>query len=228
VLVSQHGEAGLHGRKEPADGQPGRQDGAAPVGVLIGILVGPRRVRAGRLPASAGHHQAGQAGGHRLHRAVRGGGPAGQRLGTAGRLDHERSAKVDSGTVVLTTASKEQTGTCVFGTPLIAKGPHASFTIQISGGTGGDGVTFMLLDAASAKPTALGAGGGGMGFAGLPGVAVAFTTYGQPGDPSNNFVGVSSGGNGRNLKYLATSTNVPNLRSGTHACRWSSAPTGRA
>src|SRR5205814_1550177 len=93
----------------------------------------------------------------------------------------------------------------------------AAFTIQVSGGTGGDGLTFMLLDAAAAKPTALGAGGGGMGFAGLPGVAVAFTTYGQPGDPSNNFIGVSAGGNGRNLKYLATSTNVPNLRSGTHA-----------
>ena len=127
------------------------------------------------------------------------------------------SAKVDSGTLVLTTATKEQTGTCVFGTPLIAKGLHAAFTIQISGGTGGDGLTFMLLDAAAARPTALGAGGGGMGFAGLPGVAVVFTTYGQPGDPSNNFVGVSAGGNGRNLKYLATTTNVPNLRSGTHA-----------
>jgi hypothetical protein len=127
------------------------------------------------------------------------------------------SAKVDSGTMVLTTATKEQTGTCVFGTPLISRGLHASFTIQISGGTGGDGLTFMLLDAATAKPSALGAGGGGMGFAGLPGVAVAFTTYGQPGDPSNNFIGVSAGGNGRNLKYLVTTTNVPNLRSGTHA-----------
>src|SRR5205814_10157751 len=30
VLVSQHGEAGLHGRKEPADGQPVRRDGAPP------------------------------------------------------------------------------------------------------------------------------------------------------------------------------------------------------
>jgi hypothetical protein len=127
------------------------------------------------------------------------------------------SATISSGTVVLTTATKEQTGTCVYGTPLITRGLHAAFTIQISGGTGGDGITFMLLDAATAKPTALGAGGGGMGFAGLPGVAVAFTTYGQPGDPSNNFVGISSQGNGRNLKYLATSTNVPNLRTGTHA-----------
>jgi hypothetical protein len=110
------------------------------------------------------------------------------------------SAKIDSGTVVLTTATKEQTGTCVFGTPLITKGLHAAFTIQISGGTGGDGLTFMLLDAGAAKPTALGAGGGGMGFAGLPGVAVAFTTYGQPGDPSSNFIGVSAGGIGRNLQ----------------------------
>jgi hypothetical protein len=127
------------------------------------------------------------------------------------------SATISSGTVVLTPATKEQTGTCIYGTPLVSRGLHAAFTIQISGGTGGDGLTFMLLDAATAKPTALGAGGGGMGFSGLPGVAVAFTTYGQPGDPSSNFVGVSAQGNGRNLKYLATTTNVPNLRTGTHA-----------
>jgi hypothetical protein len=127
------------------------------------------------------------------------------------------SATAKAGTMVLTPATKDQTGTCIYGTPLVTRGLHAAFTIRISGGTGGDGLTFMLLDALIAAPTALGAGGGGMGFSGLSGVAVAFATSGQPGDPSNNFVGVTAGGSGRSLKYLATSTKVPDLRSGTHS-----------
>jgi hypothetical protein len=121
------------------------------------------------------------------------------------------------GTVQLTAAAAEQTGTAMYGTALPTAHLDANFTIQIGGGTGADGLAFMLLDSTKAAPTAIGAGGGGLGFSGLSGVAVAFVTYAQVGDPSSNFVGISAGGTGRALTYAATSTTVPNLRSGTHA-----------
>ena len=136
------------------------------------------------------------------------------------------SATAGSGSLTLTTATNEQTGSSIYNTPVVTSRLRAKFTIQIGGGTGADGQTFMLLDATKTGPTALGAGGGGLGFSGLPGVAVAFVTYAQVGDPSSNFVGISTTGNGRALSYLATSSNIPNLRTGTHAVEVVSSSSG--
>jgi hypothetical protein len=95
-------------------------------------------------------------------------------------------------------------------------GLTASFIAQIGGGSGGDGMTFALLSASGNNSRSLGGGGGGLGFAGLPGVAIALDTFGSGADPSNNFVGISAGATGGALTYVATSTNIPNLRSGPH------------
>ncbi|MFD0515017.1 hypothetical protein ACFQ0Q_40935 [Streptomyces aureus] len=91
-----------------------------------------------------------------------------------------------------------------------------SFTSTIGGGTGADGLALMLLDPSKTAPAALGVGGGGLGYAGLPGIAVTLDTYRNTGDPSANFVGVATGGNGAPFQYAATSTAVPALRTGTH------------
>jgi len=77
-------------------------------------------------------------------------------------------------------------------------------------------MTFALLDAAAGSPTGLGEGGGGLGFSGLPGVAVSFVTYHHTGEPSDNFVGITTGGSGRALTYVATTTKLPALRAGPH------------
>ncbi|GIJ50652.1 hypothetical protein Val02_75380 [Virgisporangium aliadipatigenens] len=126
-------------------------------------------------------------------------------------------AKIEGGKLVLTPAEKEKTGAVIYQTPIVTAGLRAKFTIRCADGDGGDGVAFLLLDAGKTKPdNALGQGGGGLGFSGQAGVAVAFVTYPQADGPKSAFVGISTAGNGRNLTYLVTSTSIPDLRSGEH------------
>jgi hypothetical protein len=93
---------------------------------------------------------------------------------------------------------------------------NAKFTAQLNGGTGADGLTFMLLDASQATPTSVGLKGGGLGFANLAGVAVTLVTYPQTGVNSNNFVGIATSTAGGALSYVSSTTSIPPLRSGTH------------
>ena len=52
----------------------------------------------------------------------------------------------------------------------------------------------MFGDASrGAAPTSVGQGGGGLGFSGIPGVAVALDTFKNAVNPSSNFAGVSDG-----------------------------------
>lgn len=126
------------------------------------------------------------------------------------------SAAMSGTDLVLTTATSNQDGSAVFSSPVASSGLKASFTASIGGGNGADGLTFAMLDAASATPTSLGAGGGGLGVLGLHGVAVTLDTFKGGNDPSSNFVGLSAGTANGALSYVATATNVPNLRTGTH------------
>jgi hypothetical protein len=129
------------------------------------------------------------------------------------------SAAMSGSDLVLNQAVAKQTGSAVWSTPLPSDGLKASFTAQIGGGTGADGMTFSLLSASGNTPKSIGALGGGLGFAGLPGVAVTLDTYANTAaEPSNNFLGISAGSaDGALPTYLATTTNIPALRTGTHA-----------
>ena len=127
------------------------------------------------------------------------------------------SAALSGSDLVLTPAAAGKAGSAVYSTPLPSDGLKATFTAQISGGTGADGMTFALLSAAGNTSKSLGAAGGGLGFAGLPGVAVTLDTYKSGTEPSSNFLGLSAGSANGLPTYVATTTNVPNLRAGTHA-----------
>ncbi|WP_426404766.1 choice-of-anchor D domain-containing protein [Streptomyces sp. R-07] len=126
------------------------------------------------------------------------------------------SARISGNDLQLTQATASQRGSAVWPVPVLTDGLKASFTTVIGGGTGADGLTFSLLDPARTTPSALGGVGGGLGYVGLPGVAVAFDTFKNPGDPSANFVGIATGGSGSALTYASTTSSVPDLRSGTH------------
>ena len=126
------------------------------------------------------------------------------------------SAQMSGSQLVLTPATAQRAGSAVFSAPVPSNGLSAMFTASMGGGDGADGLTFALLDASNATPASVGVGGGGLGFAGLKGVAIALDTYQANGDPSSNFVGIAAVGIGESLKYIATTSNVPNLRSGTH------------
>lgn len=120
------------------------------------------------------------------------------------------SAQLTGTTLQLTPAVNGDKGSAVYYQPLASGGLHAQFTTHIGGGTGADGMTFALLDAGQATASALGFGGGYLGFGTLPGAAVALNTY-----PTQS-VGIVTGQTASGLVYAAKTANVPNLRSGTH------------
>jgi hypothetical protein len=137
------------------------------------------------------------------------------------------SATIAGGTLTLTPAETGKAGTAIWATPVPTANLDATFTVTTNGGTGADGLTFMVLDPTRNSPTSLGAGGVGLGFQGLTGVAVCFVTYAHTGYPSSNFVGVSTGATASgSLVFSATSTAVPALRTGTHTVRVTSAAGG--
>ncbi|MDH6114955.1 hypothetical protein P3T36_006466 [Kitasatospora sp. MAP12-15] len=123
-----------------------------------------------------------------------------------------------AGTVQLTGQVNQSAGSSFFTNPLPTDGLKASFTAQLGPGTGGDGLSFSLLDASKATSAGLGATGGGLGFSGLPGVSVDLVTSWNSKASSGNFVGVAVGPNSGidNLSFLATAALPTSLRTGTH------------
>lgn len=119
------------------------------------------------------------------------------------------SAQMAGTSLRLTRAVTSQTGTAVQYQSLSSNGLNAQFTTSLSGGNGGDGVTFAMLDASKTSSVAMGTGGQDLGFGGLPGVAVVVGT-------NPNQIGIATGATSSGLTYAATTTNVPNLRTGTH------------
>jgi predicted lipoprotein with Yx(FWY)xxD motif len=120
------------------------------------------------------------------------------------------SAHLLGTTLRLTPAVKGKIGSAVYYQPLPSNGLQATFTARIGDGSGADGLTFAMLDAARATTTSRGAGAGKLGFGGLPGVAVALDTF-----PKQS-VGIATAQTASGLVYAVKTTKVPNLRSGTH------------
>ena len=131
---------------------------------------------------------------------------------TGGGWTLNGSAKILGGVTQLTSATTNQAGDVVYPTAVSSAGLNATFTTNIGGGTGADGLTFALLDATTNTPTSLGAKGGGLGFGGLTGVAVALDTYKSGTNPSNNFIGIPNGFASGHMSWATTSTAVPPLR----------------
>jgi predicted lipoprotein with Yx(FWY)xxD motif len=120
------------------------------------------------------------------------------------------SARLLGTTLRLTPAVSGKSGSAVYSQPLTSNGLQATFTARMGGGSGADGLTFALLDATKATTTSRGNGADKLGFGGLPGVAVALDTF------PRQSVGIVTGQTATGLIYAAKTTNVPNLRSGTH------------
>jgi hypothetical protein len=127
---------------------------------------------------------------------------------------------VSTGATHLTTASAlNQKGSAFWPTPVSSSHVVVTFTSYIGSGTGANGTAFVLGNATD-PPTSLGSSGVGLGFYGIPGVAVALDTHKSLGNPSTNFVGVTNGPvpnqTPQELNWLSTNSNVPALRA-THA-----------
>jgi hypothetical protein len=134
-----------------------------------------------------------------------------------GGWSYNGSATMSGSDTDLTQAVNSQNGSVVYPNPVLTNGLQAQFNVQIGGGTGANGMTFSLLDPAAATSTALGGGGSGLGYSGLPGLAVVLDTYKDTGYPGNNFAAVSVGGTNGLLKFQSQPAKaIGQLRSGTH------------
>jgi hypothetical protein len=140
---------------------------------------------------------------------------------TAGGWKLNGSSVLSGGALQLTQAGTTTVaGTAFWPTPLSTANLSATFTSKIGGGgtNGADGLTLVLAND-STSAGAVGAPGGGLGFSGIDGVAVALDTYQNGANPSSNFVGVTDGPVTPSapdaLHWLATDTSVASLRS-TH------------
>jgi len=130
---------------------------------------------------------------------------------------HNGSATISAGVLRTTPATANLAGSGFFTTPLDSRHLTVEFDQTINSGTGADGQTLAFADAAKATTTALGARGGGLGFLGIPGIAVAFDTYKGTGAPSSNFVAITDGPvlKTSRLHWIVTASPAANLRSAT-------------
>lgn len=126
------------------------------------------------------------------------------------------NAAMSGTSLSLTQPVTYQRGSAVYSVPQPSDGLQATFTAQIGGGTGGNGMTMALLDATQARPTSLGGNGSQLGYGGLPGIAIALVTSKSTGEPSNNFIGIATGVSNKIPTFAATSTSIPSLRAGSH------------
>jgi outer membrane protein assembly factor BamB len=114
----------------------------------------------------------------------------------------------------LTPATVNATGAAFWKTPVPPNGLRASFTTRLTGGSGGEGLTFALVGA-SGVPAHPGRPGPGLGLSGLGAVAVALQTFPNARNPSRNAIGViTSSEQGRNLVWKNVVDAIPPLRSG--------------
>jgi hypothetical protein len=130
---------------------------------------------------------------------------------------HNGTATIASGVIQTTPATSFAAGSSFLETPLESRHLVIEFDQTIGSGSGADGQTLTFADATKATPASLGEDGGGLGFAKIPGIAVAFDTYKNSANPSNNFVGVSDGAGSAAglLHWIATATSIPALRTAT-------------
>ncbi|HEX4465615.1 MAG TPA: DUF5979 domain-containing protein, partial [Solirubrobacteraceae bacterium] len=113
---------------------------------------------------------------------------------SAGGWTFNGSAALSGTELVLTGATKFQRGDGMYPTAIDPRSLTVEFDASITGGTGADGMALFFADVSKgAKTTQVGVEGGGLGFSGIPGIAIALDEYKGTGAPSANFIGISDG-----------------------------------
>lgn len=92
-----------------------------------------------------------------------------------GGWSYNGSASMRGSVTGLTAAGTNESGSVVYPVAVPVAGLRVSFTAQIYGGSGADGLTFSLLNPADGA-TSVGGDGAGYGVAGLAGVTVVLST----------------------------------------------------
>jgi hypothetical protein len=139
---------------------------------------------------------------------------------SAGGWQFNGTAKLVGGSAVLTEATKFAAGSAFWPQAIDPRALKIEYEASIGGGSGADGMALVIGDVAKgAKPTSLGVEGGGLGFSGIPGLAVALDEYKNAVNPSNDFTGVSDGPiatAANELHWLGTANLLVPLQETTH------------
>ncbi len=113
---------------------------------------------------------------------------------TAGGWQLNGSSTMSDTGLVLTPASSFLAGSAFWPKRIDPRSMTVEYEATVGGGSGADGLAMVIADSSrGAVPTALGAEGGGLGFSGIPGDAIALDEFQDPGAPSDNFLGLSDG-----------------------------------
>ena len=126
------------------------------------------------------------------------------------------SARLSGSSTELTRAARNEAGSVVDPATVPTSGLRVSFTAQLSGGTGADGLTFALLDPATSTATSIGADGDSDGFAGLGGIAIGLDTDAAPNVGANsNYAYIATGTVGQSdITLVQQAEAIPPLRAG--------------
>ena len=140
---------------------------------------------------------------------------------TAGGWQLNGSAALTATELVLTPATSNKSGSAFWPKVVDSRNLTIEFEASIGGGSGADGLTMTIGDSGrGATPTSRGTEGGGLGFSGIPGLAVALDEYKNSVNPSNNFVGLTDGPTSSTtpdlLHWLATANLALPLQNATH------------
>jgi hypothetical protein len=129
------------------------------------------------------------------------------------------SARMHGSSTELTGTARAEAGSVVDPTAVPTNGLTASFTAQMSGGTGADGLTFALLDPTTSTATSVGGDGASDGFAGLGGIAIGLDTDMAPDAGANsNYAYIATGTAGSTSLHLVQHAEaIPPLRPGPNS-----------
>ncbi|MSP59943.1 MAG: hypothetical protein EXR72_06310 [Myxococcales bacterium] len=134
-----------------------------------------------------------------------------------GNASYDAAAK----TGVLTPVLTNQAGTILYKRPIKTDSFDVSYDFLIGGGTGGDGIGFIIQ---KNNAVAVGTGGGGLGISGFTGFGVELDTYdnGVCGDASSNHVAIDNltpcGGGPPTPLYVNNNLPFQLRNSGWHTC----------
>jgi len=142
----------------------------------------------------------------------------GQRVpGPGGGWTYNGASNTSGSDTRLTPAAQNRAGSVVYAVPVRAVGLRTTFNVQLSGGTGGDGMTFALLNPATTTPRTLGSAGNFLGLgepSGVHGLGVVLDTNGRT--SPEGFVGLSVKVGPNGLRFQSKAQGIEMLTAGTH------------
>jgi Abnormal spindle-like microcephaly-assoc'd, ASPM-SPD-2-Hydin/PQQ-like domain len=145
-----------------------------------------------------------------------------------GGWSYNGTAKMSGSATLLTNLATDEAGSVVYPIAVPTTGLKVSFTAQLYGGSGAQGLTFALLNPADNSASSLGGTGQALGFGGLDGVTVRLYTGAATQYTSGNAVQLCTGTSGNpDVTCLEQAEAIPLLRAGPDLVTFAIVKNGR-